>query len=655
MIMTLGIIVDDAIVVGEHASTLRARGLGAREAAEQGALRMLAPVTASSLTTIAAFIPLALIGNIIGEIIIAIPFVVVSVLTASLGECFLILPGHLRGALRAQGNVPSRFRRWFDRGFAAFRDNGFRRLVTFCLRWRYATLSASLAMMILSFGVLAGGRIPFNFFPSPESDTIYANILFAPGTPRERTVAMVDELERAMLVAEDKLTDGAGGLVHMSYGKVGTSIADNFQAISGDNRGGMHVELIASDERDVRTPAFIKAWRREIRPLPGLVRVSLTERMGGPPGRELDIRLSGGAPRVLKQAAAEVKELLGRFNGISDIEDDLPFGKREVLVKLKPLGQALGFTTASVGQQIRNAFEGAIAKRFARGDEEVTVRVLLPRGTVDDATLRNLYLRGPSGAEVPLTDVVGLEETAGFDRIRREDGQREVAVTAEIDEGVTTSGKVIESLTRQGIGAIAHKYGLKLRFAGKAEEQAETLGDMKLGAMIGLSAIYIILAWVFASYGRPLVVMAIIPFGVVGAIIGHLVMGFSLTILSLVALLGLSGILVNDSIILVSTIDEHIEKGDSWFHAVIDGTCERLRAVLLTSLTTIGGLLPLLFETSLQAQFLIPMAITMVFGLMIATILVLVVVPAFVGIQEDIKGLVKRRGRGNSLTPGAAG
>jgi multidrug efflux pump subunit AcrB len=453
---------------------------------------------------------------------------------------------------------------------------------------------------------------------------------------------MVDELERALLVAEDKLTDGAGGLVYMSYGKVGTSIADNFQSISGDNRGGMHVELIASDHRDVRTPEFIEAWRREIRPLPGLKRVALNERMGGPPGRELDIRLAGGAPTVLKQAADEVKDLLSRFNGVSDIEDDLPFGKREVLIKLKPLGQALGFTTASVGQQVRDSFEGAIAKRFARGDEEVTVRVLLPRGTVTDATLRNLYLRGPGGAEVPLTDVVTLEETAGFDRIRREDGQREVAVTAEIDENVTTSGEIIASLGEQGIGAIARQHGLTLRYAGKAEEQAETLADMKLGAMVGLSAIYIILAWVFASYGRPLVVMAIIPFGVVGAIVGHLLMGFSLTILSLVALLGLSGVLVNNSIILVSTIDEHIGNGETWFAAVVQGTSERLRAVLLTSLTTIGGLLPLLFETSLQAQFLIPMAITMVFGLMVASILVLFVVPAFIGVQEDAKSLFSR-------------
>ncbi len=650
MIMTLGIIVDDAIVVGEHAATQRSKGLRARDAAEKGALRMLPPVTASSLTTIAAFIPLILIGNIIGQIISAIPFVVVSVILASLVECFLILPGHMRGALRTQGVNDSRFRTWFDGRFAAFRDNSFRRMVTVCLRWRYVTMSASIAVLVVSIGLLAGGRIPFNFFPSPESDTVYANILFAPGTPRERTIAMVDELERAMLVAEDKLTDGEGGLVIMSFGKVGTSIADNFQAVSGDNRGGMHVELIASDRRDVRTPEFIKAWRKEIKSLPGLVRIALNERMGGPPGREIDIRLAGGSPTVLKDAAAEVKDLLARFPGVSDIEDDLPYGKREILIRLKPRGQALGFTTTSVGQQVRDAFEGAVAKRFAREDEEVTVRVLLPRGLITESALRNMYLRGPSGAEVPLTDIVSLDETAGFDRIRREDGQREVSVAAEIDETLTSAGVVTESVQQSGLADIARKYGLQYRFAGKAEEQAETLGDMRIGAMVGLAAIYIILAWVFASYGRPLVVMAIIPFGAVGAILGHLVMGFALTILSLVALLGLSGILVNDSIILVSTIDEHMEEGEDWFEAVIDGTCERLRAVLLTSLTTIGGLLPLLFETSLQAQFLIPMAITIVFGLMIASVLVLIVVPAFVGIQEDIAGLVRRRRRGG-LSP----
>ena len=642
MIMTLGVIVDDAIVVGEHASTLRGAGREPLAAAEQGALRMLAPVMASSLTTIAAFVPLLMIGDIIGQIIAAIPFVVVTVLIASLTECFLILPGHLRGALRHQGVDDSRFRNWFDPRFEHFRDTRFRRFVAAAVRWRYLTLSGAVAALLVAVGLIVGGRLEFVFFPSPESDTINANVLFAPGTPRDGPRAMVAELERALAVAEDKLTDGEGGLVVMSFGKIGVSQGDEFSSIRGDHRGGLHVELKPSDVRDVRTAAFIDAWRREIRPLPGLVRVALTERLGGPPGRELDIRLSGGSVATLKRAATDAKALLRRFPGVSAIEDDLPYGKREVIVELTPHGRALGFTTEIVGRQVRNAFEGAVAKRFSRGDEEVVVRVELPRGAVGNAALRELYLRAPSGAEVPLSEVVTLRETEGFSRIRREDGRREVAVTAEIDETITNANKILAAVDADGLPEIARRYGVAYRFAGKAEEQARTLGDMRVGAAIGLAAIYVVLAWVFASYARPIVVMAIIPFGLVGAIAGHLLLGYELTILSLVALLGLSGILVNNSIILVTTIDGRIRTGEGWREAVIGGTCERLRAVLLTTLTTIGGLLPLLFERSLQAQFLIPMAITLVFGLLAASLLVLVVVPALLGVQEDARRLAGR-------------
>ena len=636
MIMALGIIVDDAIVVGEHAAACRDRGMAAQPAAEAGALRMLAPVTAASLTTIAAFLPLLVISDIIGQIIAAIPFVVVSVLVASLIECFLVLPGHLRGALVRQGTGRSRFRRWFDGGFERLRDGPFRRLVAVVVAWRYLTLAGAAAVLVLSVGLVAGGRLEFVFFPSPEAETINANVLFAPGTPRERTREMVLELDRALAATDRGLTGKPRKLVVMSFGRIGVSQSKRFSRLSGDHYGGIQVELAPSDHRAVRTPAFIEAWRREIRPLPGVERVSLRPRAGGPPGRELDIRLSGADTGRLKRAALEVGTLLTRFTGVSDIEDDLPYGKQEVILELTPHGHALGFTTEQVGRQVRDAFEGAIAKRFARGDEEVTVRVLHPAGESSGADLRALYLTSPSGAEVPLSDVVSIRESAGFERIRRENGVKEVAVTAEIDETLTNAGKVIEVLAKGELPAIADRHGVAFRFAGKAEEQANTLADMKVGALIGLAAIYIILAWVFASYGRPLVVMSIIPFGLIGAILGHILLGYTLTILSLVALLGLSGILVNDSIILVSTVDERHRAGEPILEAIVNGAADRLRAVLLTSLTTIFGLTPLLFERSLQAQFLIPMAVTMVFGLMAASILVLVVVPALIAIQEDL-------------------
>jgi len=643
LIMTLGIIVDDAIVVGEHSATLRTRGLGPLAAAEGGALKMLAPVTAASLTTIAAFLPILMIGDVIGQIIAAIPYVVVAVLVASLAESFLILPAHVRDAMRRGGGPESRFRRWFDDRFGQFRDGVFAAAVAAALRWRYLTLSLAVGCLVVSVGLVVSGRLAFNFFPSPEADVVFANILYPPGTPRSETERMIAELERALEVAEAKLTGGAGGLVVMSFGKVGRSQAEAFQSVKGDHLGGVHVELVPSDSRSIRTPEFIEAWRDEIVPLAGVERISLNERQGGPPGREIDVRLSGGSTAVLKEAALAVRDALREIPGVSDIEDDLPYGKQEVELSLTTKGRALGFTTESVGRQVRDAFEGRIAKRFARGDEEVVVRVQYPRGAVGAGTLRDLYVRGPGGAEVALSELVQVRETRGFARVRREDGVREVAVTAEVDETTTTNNEVLATLSRTVVPEIAARFGIAIDFAGKAEEQRRTLADMRTGAIIALVFIYIILAWVFASYSRPFVVMAIIPFGFVGAILGHLVMGYNLTILSLIALLGLAGILVNDSIILVRSIEERIDGGQPAHAAIVGGASDRLRAVLLTSLTTIGGLLPLMFETSLQARFLIPMAITIVFGLALATLLVLVLIPALVGIQEDVKRLMRRR------------
>ena len=644
LIMAVGIIVDDAIVVSEHAVTHRTAGAGAVGAAERGARRMLAPVMAATLTTIAAFLPLFMVSGLIGQIIRAIPLVVVCVLIASLIECFLILPGHLRVALKGDPRVENRFARWFNPRFDAFRDGLFARIVRGCVAWRYLTMSLAIGLLLVFVGLIAGGRISFVFFPSPESDAVLANVAFVEGTKRETTIAMVRELERALNEAEAELTGGAGGLVAMSLGQVGKPAArpNEFFLGTGDHIGGMRVELRPADRRAVRTPALIEAWRSRVRPLPGLETMTILERQAGPPGREIDIRVTGDDVRALKGAAGEVLTLLSRFPGVSDIEDDTPYGKRETILTVSPRGRALGFTTESVAGQVRAAFEGVIAKRFARGDEEVAIRVRLPHDALTEADLRRGYVRSPAGVEVPLAEVVSFDEKAGFARIRREDGQRMVAVTAEIDESITTTDEIIDALQIEGLPEVAERYGVGVLLRGKAEEQARTLGDMRTGAMVGLIAIYLILAWVFASYWRPVAVMAVIPFGAVGAVCGHFVLGFDLTVLSMVALLGLSGIVVNDSIILVRAIQDRLSAGEPLQDAIVGGARDRLRAVILTSVTTVFGLTPLLFETSLQAQFLKPMAVTIVFGLIGVTPIVLILVPCLLAIQGDIAALFGR-------------
>ena len=630
LIMMLGIIVDDAIVVGEHTSTRQALGDSRIEAAERGATRMLLPVVAATLTTQAAFLPIFLIRGQIGDVMSAIPLVVFAVLTASLIECFLILPGHLRHGFGKIKRQPNRFRKAFDQGLMRFRDGPFARFIALAYAWRYTTVAATFAMLILCVGLIAGGRLQFHFFPSPESENITASLTFGPGTPRAEQASALQRIEQALRDAEKKL-GGKESLVVTSFATLGVAGRSR-----GDNLAQIKVQLTASEVRKIPTRAVIAAWRENLPNIPGVEKIAITERRGGPPGRDIDIQLQDASVADLKAAALELSAALSTFPGVSALNDDLPYGRRELIMEVTPRGAALGFTSQGVGTQVRNAFEGAVATRFARGDEEITVRVKRVQEVPGPYALQQLYLRSPAGDRVPLSEVVTFREKAGFSVIQRVDGLRTVAVTGNIDANVTTVPDVLGKLEEKILPALVAKYKLRYAFKGRAEERAESFADLRVGALLSLTIIYIILAWVFESYARPLAVMAIIPFGFVGAILGHMVMGYSLSIISMIGLLGLSGILVNDSIILVTQITHRLQDGDSLTQAALGASRDRFRAVLLTSLTTIGGLTPLLFETSRQAQFLIPMAVTMVFGLAAATLLVLVLVPCLIGIGGDV-------------------
>lgn len=634
LIMMLGIIVDDAIVVGEHTATRQQLGDNRVEAAERGATRMLLPVLAATLTTQAAFFPIFLIRGRIGDVMSAIPLVVFAVLIASLIECFLILPGHLRHGFGKRPKEPNRFRKAFDRGLLSVRDGPYKRLVETAYAWRYTTIAFTFAMLIFSIGLIAGGRIQFQFFPSPESENINASVTFAAGTPRAEQRDALNRLEQALKMTEKQLGGDTEPLVVNVFTTVGVSGRSR-----GENLAQIAVQLTPSEERDLPTRTVINAWRKNLPKIPGVEKISITVRRHGPPGLDIDIQLQDAPVASLKAAALELRDALSTFPGVNAVDDNLPYGRQELIMEITPHGSALGFTSQSVGTQVRNAFEGAIATRFARGDEEITVRVKRVQEVPGPYALQQLYLRSPAGNRVPLSEVVAIREKAGFSVIQRVDGLRTVDVTGAIDAKVTSVPDVLAKLEERVLPGLAEKYKLKYAFKGRAEERSKSFADLKVGAMLSLVIIYIILAWVFASYARPIAVMLIMPFGVVGAILGHMVMGYALTIISLIGLLGLSGILVNDSIILVTQVDRRLKDGDSLRTAAIGASQDRFRAVLLTSLTTIGGLTPLLFETSRQAQFLIPMAVTMVFGLAAATVLVLILVPSLIGVGGDIAHL----------------
>ena len=644
LIMMLGIIVDDAIVVGEHAATLEEQGVPRSIASEQAGQRMFAPVTAASLTTAAAFLPMFFIGDRIGDILRGIPLVVLAALLASLIECFLILPGHLRhGHGNARTRGPSRFRRAIDGGFNWFREKAFGPFVTVAYHWRYTTVAVLIATFIIAVGMMAGGRVKFVFFPRLEPETVVASVYFAPGVPREDQIKAVTLIELSLAKTEKQLlsqlkpgTDARTREPETQLVEASFSLLGEASRARGDNLAQVTAQLTPSEVRTIRTRTILQAWRKTLPTIPGVERIAVFGRRGGPPGRDVDVRLQNATTDVLKKAAEELKQRLTVFPGLSAIEDDLPYGKQELLFSLTPRGTALGFTGNSVGRQLRNAFDGAVATRFARGEDEITVRVLREQELDGIAALRQLYLHAPDGQRVPLTEIVDIKERQNFSLVQRREGVRTVAVTGDLDTKIATTEEIVARLEAEVMPDLARKYGITYYYSGRDEERRDSFKDLQSGSLLALALIYITLGWVFASYAKPFAVMAIIPFGFVGAIAGHYVMGYDITIISMIGLLGLTGILVNDSIVLVSRLGERLKLGETLSEASIGAAKDRLRAVILTSLTTIGGLTPLIFETSRQAQFLIPLAVTIVFGLAGATILVLILVPALIGIGGDI-------------------
>ncbi|GJL82447.1 MAG: acriflavin resistance protein [marine bacterium B5-7] len=650
LIMALGIIVDDAIVVGEDAEAHFREGDAPLKAAEMGARRMLAPVMSSSLTTIAAFLPLLLVGGIIGSILSAIPVVIICVILASLVESFLVLPGHLRGALQhMQPGRESRVRRILNNGFNRFRDGLFRPLVTAAIEYRSITIACALFTILATAGWMAAGRMAFTFFPVAESTTVYANVAFVAGTPEARTRAFLQHLEDALWATEASFGES---LVNTAIARYGTLVsAENRGSANGDQFASLFVELTEPDQRSVRNRDFIKAWKSRIDSVAAIENLTISERRGGPPGRDIDVRITGGDTSAVKAAAEEFKQLLATQVGVSGIEDDLPFGREQLVLSLTPLAESLGLTVREVSRQLRAAYDGYLVQILADGEDEVEVRVMLPDDERDhQAAFGDLEIILADGTAVPLDNVVSTTTRRGFDSIRHADGRLAVTVTADVDSAVANANDIVTNFRQGNMVDLSSRYGVNFSMQGRQADQQETVGDMQRGALLALALIYLVLAWVFGSYGWPLVVMAIIPFGLVGAFWGHVVMGLDLTILSLFGFFGLAGIVVNDSIILVVFYKHLREQGMPMREALVEASCRRLRAVLLTSLTTIGGLFPLLFETSLQAQFLIPMATSIAFGLGFSTLLVLVLVPSLLCYHEQLASHVSRRSRMHNAT-----
>ncbi|MGI9319306.1 MAG: efflux RND transporter permease subunit [bacterium] len=648
LIMALGIIVDDAIVVGEEAMSHYAAGDDRRNASENAARRMMGPVFSSSLTTIAAFFPLLLIGGIIGSILKAIPVVVICVILASLVECFLILPGHLTHSFRRMGDKPvGALRRRLDNGFNVFRDSIFRPLVRRAIEFRWTTIATAVALLMLSLGWFAAGRIGFQFFPTAEADRLYANVGFVSGTSSSTVRDYMGKVEQALYEVEQDL---GPPLINLVITRLGTEEGES--RATGDHFGGVRVELVDPDLRKVRNRDIVKAWRDKLPPIPGRERLSIVEPRAGPPGSDIDLRIVGSNIRQVKKVAEEVAAVLREIPGVTGIEDDAPYGREQMVLELTPTAEVLGLSIDNVSRQLRAAYDGYVVQELSDGYDEIDVRLSLPeqeRNSV--ASLSELDIILPNGNTETIGNLATISLDRGFETIRHSDGSLAVTVRGSVDPALNNANDIRAEIEKELLPDLSSRFGVKFSFEGRQADQRETLGDMRLGLMLALSMIYLVLSWVFGSYGWPLIVMFIIPFGLVGAIWGHVAMGLDLTILSLFGIFGLSGIVVNDSIILVVFYKDLRKRGMIAREAVVEAACQRLRAVILTSLTTIAGLTPLLFETSLQARFLIPMATSLAFGLAFATLLVLFLVPSLLLVYENAAGWLQLKG--GTSTPSA--
>ena len=635
-IMTVGIIVDDAIVVGEDGLAHHEGGAGPADAAERGARRMFTPVMSSSMTTIAAFVPLMVVTGFVGQLMFQIPLVVICVIAASLVESFLILPGHLRGCFTAHRR-PGRVRRRIEAGFGQFRERVFRPAVRGAVAAPAVVLALGLALLAVAAGLVRGGHLEFDFFPTPEVNFIYADVRFVAGTPRQRVREFALGVERALREAEEVLGED---FVKLAYVQVGGSVT----GADSDSAASVAVELVDSDRRWNRNARIMQAWESRVDDAPGLEALVIAEGAIGPPGSDSDARLTGTDSAVLKAAAAEVAASLAALPGTLSVTDNMPYGQRQLIFELTAEGEALGLTVAEVGRQLRTAYDGSLAQIFQDGDDEIEVRAMLPDDERNSlASLGSLGIVTPSGETVPLDTVVDLRTRRGFDVLRHADGRLAVNVSASIDPRTTSNGEVNGILFGEILPEAARRHGVGYSMEGRSRTQRQTLAELRSGLAVALLLIYLVLAWVFGSYLLPLTVMSAIPFGLVGVLAGHWLMGVDASVFSIFGFFALSGIVVNDSIILVTFYRDlrgRMRDGHGR-EAIVEAACQRLRAVLLTSLTTIAGLTPLMFETSLQAQFLIPMAITIAFGLAFGTFIVLFFVPALLVYHERIEA---RRG-----------
>ena len=650
-ILVLGIVVDDAIIVGENIHSHQEKhGEGLRGSIE-GGQEIATPVVFAVLTTVAAFMPVMFVPGQMGQMFRAIPLIVIPCLLFSLVESLAILPAHLSRVKKSRRRGPwSRFQGVFANGLMRFIERAYKPSLAFGLRWRYLTAAAGVSTLILTVGMVLGGWTTFHFFPSPESDFIAGSITMPQGTPVSATAEAVRRLESGAERLRRQLLDETGrDYIRHIFASVGDQPMVSQQNRDGPGAavaahvGEVTIELIPSQERTLTGEQIGNRWREITGPIPEAVGVNFML-SAVIPGDDVDVMLIGQNVDQLRAAATDVKARLGEYAGLYGITDSFRAGKQEMQLDITPAAETLGLTLQDLGRQVRQAFYGEEAQRIQRGRDDIRVMVRYPadqRRSLGD--LENMRIRTTDGGEVPFGQVAVVEPGRGVASIKRVDRNRAVNVTAAVDESLTSGGAVIADLQTRILPEVLAEYpGVSYVFEGIQAEQQDAIGALQVGFAIALFTIFALLAIPLQSYLQPLIIMSAIPFGLVGAVWGHIIMGLDVTLLSMFGLVALTGVVVNDSLILVVFINKKRALHVDLDTAVREAGVARFRPILLTSLTTFFGLAPLMLERSLDAAFVVPMAVSLAFGVLFATFITLVLVPTAYLILDDLTRAVRR-------------
>ncbi|AZG37287.1 efflux RND transporter permease subunit [Shewanella psychromarinicola] len=647
LLMAIGIMMDDAIVIAESIASHVDRGLAPHDAVVQGVKKVAPGVVSSFLTTILIFSSLLGLDGQMGAVLSAIPTVLIMVLSISLIEAFLILPNHLNHSL---SHVPKKaprpelkFKRDFLAAFETFRNTTLVNAVRFVVHWRYASVGITLGILLSSVALVAGGVLKFLPFPELDGDIAEVRIILPPGSPLSSTQEVVEQVILSAKETAARYTQEVEEGVELIED---ITAQFNFNADAGEK--GPHVatvrlDLLSAETRNTLIEDFIEDWRDGTVELAAPLSMVFKQPTMGPAGRDIEVRLLGDDLDMLKQASVSLQSYLARFDGINGILDDMRPGKEEIKVSLRPGAEVFGIDGQLVANQLRSAFFGQRADEIQIGPENIEIEVRLNKEQAGDLhALANFPIMLANGEQLPLSAIAKLEHQRSYVRIQRINSQRSVTVMADVDNRKGNSTETLAKIKSDWLPQATEDYpGVKVDFEGSAKETAKTGASLGKGFLIGIFGLFVILSFQFRSYLEPVVVMLAIPLSLIGVLWGHVLLGYNLSMPSIMGFISLAGIVVNDSILLVQYIRHHVDEGDSVHEAVVSASRERFRAVFLTSLTTAAGLLPLLLETSLQAQVVQPLVVSIVFGIFASTLMVLFIIPCAYAILADF-GLVKK-------------